>query len=272
MHSREEDSDEPRLKTGTHYKRSDKRSLSSSKEEDSVESRHKTKTRYKRSNKRGSGSSEEEDSGESRHTTTKRYKRSDKRGSSSRVEGESDDSASVKKKNRNTYTRCKKSTDNALSVKRSDSLVVTNVLKIDGSKKYNQKKNYCIFCWEPQSKIARHLERKHWDKMEVASAMMYAKNSKERRNQLDLLRKQGNRAHNITALTKGKGILVSCRQQSDGKSSPKDYEHCFACFGYFKRKTLWRHAKQCALAQNLLRTLPGKTRLQALCAAAQPAS
>ncbi|XP_076008551.1 uncharacterized protein LOC143002364 [Genypterus blacodes] len=239
-------------------------------EEDSDESRLKTKKRYKRSDKRCSRSSEEEDSGESILKTKRRYKKGEKRGTISPVEGEPDDSASIKrKKNRKTYSRHEKSTI-SISVKTSDSLVIADVPKVDGCKKYHQKRNYCLYCRKPQTKIARHLERKHRDKSEVASAIMYAKKSKERRNQLDLLRKQGNRAHNIDALTKGEGTLVPCKQQSDGKSSPKDYQHCFACFGYFKRNSLWKHAKRCSLAQSVRRTLPGKTRIQALCASAQP--
>lgn len=123
--------------------------------------------------------SREEDSDEPRLKTGTQYKRNDKGGSSSRVEDESDDSASIKrKKNRNTYTRCKKS-DNPQSVKKSDSLVVADVPAVDGSKKYHRKKNYCIFCREPQLQISCHLERKHGDKMEVANAVMYAKKKGE---------------------------------------------------------------------------------------------
>ncbi|XP_075997613.1 uncharacterized protein LOC142991389 isoform X2 [Genypterus blacodes] len=241
-----------------------------SREEDSDESRLETKKRYNRSDKRGSRLSEEEGSGESILKTKRRYKNSEKRGTISPVEGEPDDSASIKrKKSRKTYSRHEKTTA-SISVKTSDSLVIADVPKVDGCKKYHQKRNYCLYCRKPQTKIARHLERKHRDKSEVASAMMYAKKSKERRNRLDLLRKQGNRAHNIDTLTKGEGTLVPCKQLSDGKSSSKDYQHCFACFGYFKRKFLLKHAKRCSLAQSVYRTLPGKTRIQALCASAQP--
>ena len=204
----------------------------------------------------------------SKEAYKKTYKKSQKRGTTSPVESESDDSVpSKRKKIRKTYSRCEKM---SISVKKSTSLVVADVPKKDGCKKYHQKRNYCVYCEEPQTKIARHLERKHGDKREVASAMMYAKKSKERREQLDLLRKQGNRAHNIDALTKGEGTLVPCKQQSDAKGNPKDYQHCFACFGYFKRKSLWKHAKRCSLAQSVRRTLPGKTRIQTLCASAQP--
>ena len=108
--------------------------------------------------------------------------------------------------------------------------------------------------------------------MEVASVGMYAKNSKERKYQLNLFRKRGNRALNIEALKKGEGMLVPCKQESYSMCSPKDYQHCFACFWLFKRKSMWKHAKRCTLTASIRKTLPGKTRIQTLCAGAQPVS
>ena len=35
---------------------------------------------------------------------------------------------------------------------------------------------------------------------------------------------------------------------------------------------MWKHAKRCTLASNIRKTLPGKTRIQTLCAGAQPVS
>nr|XP_029137256.1 uncharacterized protein LOC114921443 isoform X1 [Labrus bergylta] len=99
---------------------------------------------------------------------------------------------------------------------------------------------------------------------------MYPKRSKKRKDLLNLLRKQGNRAHNIEVLKNGEGTLVPCRQQIDQHASPTEYQHCFACFGLFKRKALWKHAKRCVLAEKIRKTLPGKTRIQSLCAGAQP--
>ncbi|XP_076017121.1 uncharacterized protein LOC143009015 [Genypterus blacodes] len=143
--------------------------------EASVHSREeKKKKRYNRSDKRCSRSSEEEDSGESILKTKRRYKKSEKRGTISPVEGEPDHSASIKrKKNRKTYSRHEKSTI-SISVKTSDSLVIADVPKVDGCKKYHQKRNYCLYCRTPQTKIAHHLERarkgkRKWSAEEVTA-------------------------------------------------------------------------------------------------------
>jgi len=76
----------------------------------------------------------------------------------------------------------------------------------DGSRRYT-KKHYCLFCEKPLSKIARHLELVHKDQSEVTKAISSPKNSKERKLQLTILRKQGNRAHNIDVIRKGKVSL-----------------------------------------------------------------
>lgn len=102
-----------------------------------------------------------------------------------------------------TYSRKNKV---SLSIQKGDSLTLADVPEEDRRRKHQQKKNYCIYCRKPQLKIAHHLERKHKDQSEVASPSIYAKRSKKRRNLLDLLRKRGNRVHNIYALTKGEGM------------------------------------------------------------------
>ncbi|XP_045072555.1 uncharacterized protein LOC123485599 [Coregonus clupeaformis] len=199
----------------------------------------------------------------------KQYKKTIKRCRSSSEENSSNGESELKRMKRyeNTYKRCTSSPKSNTS---SESLLVMNVSEVDGSKKYHQKKHFCLFCEQPQSKIARHLEHKHGDEMEVATALQFAKKSKARRLQLNLLRKKGNRAHNIQALKEGKGVLVPCKQTSDDKSNHQDYQHCFACHGLFKRKSMWRHVARCTLAQNVRKEMPGKTRIQALCASAQP--
>ncbi|XP_028971714.2 uncharacterized protein LOC105010019 isoform X2 [Esox lucius] len=152
----------------------------------------------------------------------------------------------------------------------TETLVVLKVSQADGSKNYHKKKHFCLFCEEPQLKIARHLERKHSKEIEVASALRFAKNSKERRLHLNLLRKKGNRAHNIRVLKEGKGFLVPCKQTSNQDSNPEDYQHCFACYGLFKRKFMWKHAERCTLASKVRKMMPGKTPIQTLCASSQP--
>ncbi|XP_062414178.1 uncharacterized protein LOC134132797 [Pungitius pungitius] len=46
--------------------------------------------------------------------------------------------------------------------------------------------------------------------------------------------------------------------------------HCINCEALLKRKSLWRHMSRCKLAQKCKTTKPGKSRIQSLCAYAQP--
>lgn len=148
------------------------------------------------------------------------------------------------------------------------SLIVMHSQKTDdGSRRYT-KKHYCLFCEKPQSKIARHLELVHGDQSEVAKAISSPKNSKERKLQLTILRKQGDRAHNVDVIRKGKGVIVPCKQASSPNVNPNKFLHCANCQGLFKKRFLWKHMKRCPLRGVLPK--PGRTRAQSICAFAQP--
>ncbi|XP_065140476.1 uncharacterized protein [Paramisgurnus dabryanus] len=138
-----------------------------------------------------------------------------------------------------------------------------------GQRMYN-KKHYCFYCYKPFCKMARHLAQVHKNEVDVAKALSYPKGSKERKINLDLLRNKGNRVHNTNVLKAGKGVLVP-RQQSTAKYvNFKDYLHCLNCQGLFRRKALWRHMSRCNLAKKCQVTKPGRSRVQALCAYAEP--
>lgn len=134
---------------------------------------------------------------------------------------------------------------------------------------YN-KKQYCFYCSKPFCKMARHLAQVHKNEVDVAKALSYPKGSKERRINLDLLRNKGNRAHNTDVLKSGKGVLVPRQQSSAKQVNVKDYMHCLNCQGLFRRKALWRHMSRCNLARKCQVTKPGRSRVQALCAYAEP--
>lgn len=109
-------------------------------------------------------------------------------------------------------------------------------------KRVYDKRNYCLFCSKPSSKIGRHLEIVHRDEIEVAKAFQYPKRSKERRQRLSVLRNQGNFAHNNRVVHTGTGQLVACyrpKQQRNGKH----FSHCIHCQGLFSKKqcgSTWR--------------------------------
>ncbi|KAF7645898.1 hypothetical protein LDENG_00196890 [Lucifuga dentata] len=107
--------------------------------------------------------------------------------------------------------------------------------------KYN-KKQYCLFCQKPFSKLARHLESAHGSEHDVALAFSFAKGSRKRREMLRSLKKRGNFSHNATVETSGAGDLVACRRPVTSKPS-SDFLHCKFCQGLYARKSLWRHVR-----------------------------
>ncbi|XP_055022443.1 uncharacterized protein LOC129412454 isoform X2 [Boleophthalmus pectinirostris] len=140
--------------------------------------------------------------------------------------------------------------------------------KEDGSRMYN-KKQFCLYCGSSFLKISTHLERKHNKEVEVAKALSFPKGSKQRRVHLESLRNKGNFAHNTEVLRTGKGKLVA-RKQPRENSQAKDYMHCVYCQGLFRKRAMWRHVQICHLKPDIVNPKPGKTRVQALCAFAEP--
>lgn len=115
--------------------------------------------------------------------------------------------------------------------------------KEGGNRKWD-KKNFCVYCGEGQSKLARHLERKHAKETEVAQALSKPKGTKARRILFDHLRNKGNYHHNIKIISKGSGEIVTVRQPTKN-TNWQDYLPCQHCHGFFKRKELWKHNVVC---------------------------
>lgn len=104
--------------------------------------------------------------------------------------------------------------------------------------------------------------------MEVKKALTYPKNSEERHVQLDHLRNKGNYLHNRTVVKTQKGKLIPA-QQPQTQLKGHEFLHCIHCYGLFKRCSIWRHFRRCKL-KPLEASKPGKQRVQALCAFAEP--
>ncbi|XP_041815524.1 uncharacterized protein LOC121622685 isoform X2 [Chelmon rostratus] len=115
---------------------------------------------------------------------------------------------------------------------------------IKGGKRKRDKRHYCVYCKKPQSKMARHLKRKHSDEKEVALAICLPPTSKKRCQMLEGLRRKGNYYHNIEVLQKGQGEIVTYRQPSE-HTDPEEYLPCNICFAFFIKTKLWRHEKLC---------------------------
>ncbi|XP_073703962.1 uncharacterized protein [Garra rufa] len=132
---------------------------------------------------------------------------------------------------------------------------------------YN-KKQYCLYCSKPYSKMARHLEFVHCNEVEVAKAVAFPKNSKERRVQLNLLRKRGNFAHNTDVVRQGHGEMVACYRPKKKKGA-KEFIHCIYCQGLYNKRSLWKHMKNCPLKPKDDES-QGRKRVRSLCALKTP--
>ncbi|XP_070690377.1 uncharacterized protein [Pempheris klunzingeri] len=142
----------------------------------------------------------------------------------------------------------------------------TVVLPCSSSKvqRVYDRRNYCLFCSKPMSKMARHYETVHSEKPEVAAAFQYPKNSRERQKIWNRLINQGNFVHNKNVLKTGKGQLaVRQRPKQTGKAT--DFLHCLYCQGLYRRKTLHRHMRQCPEKVNDKESQIGRKRVALRC-------
>ncbi|XP_026198993.1 uncharacterized protein LOC113150625 isoform X2 [Anabas testudineus] len=134
-----------------------------------------------------------------------------------------------------------RTTDELNSSESSSEAVVLQTLN---SKDDSHKRNYCLFCSRSLTKMARHLERMHSDKAEVAAAFQYPKKSRERFNIWNKLINEGNFAHNKEVLKTGKGQLaVRKRPKKDTKAT--DFIHCLYCRGLYRKKFFFKHLTKC---------------------------
>lgn len=91
--------------------------------------------------------------------------------------------------------------------------------------------------------IARHLERKHGNEIEVAKILILPKKSAERRTEWGKLVKAGNFQHNYDVYESGKGEVIPKYRSSNEQCL--DLIPCYFCRGLYRRKELWRHFKTC---------------------------
>lgn len=106
------------------------------------------------------------------------------------------------------------------------------------------KAHYCLYCKKSNLKMARHLERKHSEDVEVAHAISLPVGSKQRKIEFEAICNKGDWEHNLQVLKDKKGELVTWRQPPK-EASAKDYLPCQHGFGMFKRTELWRHEHSC---------------------------
>lgn len=159
-----------------------------------------------------------------------------KSSSRSRIKAKKAQSAATERQTRSLKRKCTPSQSKS-------SILVLQCVSKKGKRVYD-KKNYCVFCSKPFSKLSRHLAMVHGDQDEVAVAFQHPKHSKERLKIWNRLKNKGNFAHNKDVLKTGKGFLAAVKRP---KIPVQDYEfvHCLYCQGLYISKGLFRHMKKC---------------------------
>ncbi|XP_073791775.1 uncharacterized protein isoform X3 [Danio rerio] len=141
------------------------------------------------------------------------------------------------------------------SKKKKKMTIKTTVNCPKGTRKWN-KKQYCLYCQKPQSKISRHLENRHANEPEVSKAFSFPKHSKKRKDLLEGIRNKGNYFHNVEVLENKDGEIVTWRQPTVA-ADISDFLPCPQCLGFFMKKDLWKHSKACR-AENVVKRKKGE--------------
>ncbi|XP_047200190.1 uncharacterized protein LOC118124568 [Hippoglossus stenolepis] len=107
-------------------------------------------------------------------------------------------------------------------------------------------KNYCYVCGKPQSKISRHLLTHRHEEADIAQVFALRRNSKERKKQMDDLRKRGNYKHNQEVLKTCRGELKVSKRSKVSLTNSNLFAPCLYCKGMYSRKLMWRHVRKCS--------------------------
>lgn len=107
------------------------------------------------------------------------------------------------------------------------------------------KRNYCFFCLKLQTQLPRHLETVHRNEAEVKKFAILAKGNPERKNIIDIIRRNGNSKFNINSEVNN-GKLIVCRRSNEKHNKfATDFITCGKCKGFFSRKTIRHHSRNC---------------------------
>ncbi|XP_071837289.1 uncharacterized protein [Apostichopus japonicus] len=126
---------------------------------------------------------------------------------------------------------------------------VTVMTSSNGFARKWDKHQFCVFCMEQKAKLGRHFQSMHAHEPEVQEAFSFSKNSKERKELLQILTNKGNHSHNIEVLNSGTGILIPYKRPPFSVPFER-YLPCENCFGYFYDGDMWKHTKKCPAKQS----------------------
>ena len=112
----------------------------------------------------------------------------------------------------------------------------------------HDKRHACYYCSSLVTNVWRHYHLQHSGEHEVQRIL--ASQGTEKKRGINRLRMLGDYFHNVKVLSTKSGQLIVVRRPSSNKqASYSDFLPCAACKGFFWRKELWRHCKNCQLRQ-----------------------
>ena len=101
-------------------------------------------------------------------------------------------------------------------------------------------KRPCLFCGKDQSRLVRHLKRQHKQEEAVKSAMNLPRVEQQRA--FEQIRKEGIYKMNLILIKENLPLL---RERRKGECSNVDLRMCGGCRGFFDKKQIYRHKKNC---------------------------
>lgn len=141
--------------------------------------------------------------------------------------------------------KCYANFDNCLLFQDIQSNVVTSLPEEEPKKprvkrvyKNVRHKDFCYFCECEVLNFARHIFRNHKGETDIQKILLMETNSTERKRAIAALRKQGNFIKN--SITLFKPVHRSYVNDTDDS-----YINCPFCLGFYSRKRLWKHKKEC---------------------------
>lgn len=111
--------------------------------------------------------------------------------------------------------------------------------------KGSNKKNFCVFCHTLQSKIARHLENKHYNEDQVKDFLNLPKGCTERLHKIATIRKEGNFIFNATEEYNHGRMITVRRPTQETRQNGENFVNCPYCNGFYTRNNLRHHVQQC---------------------------
>lgn len=108
------------------------------------------------------------------------------------------------------------------------------------------KKDFCMYCRTEQSKLSRHLNRKHKDIKEVQYIFCFPKGRPERRILINRIRKEGQYVFNTNPDSNTGELKVMRRPNAKYNKIACDFAICAQCKGNYSKSAIRHHYRRCS--------------------------